>query len=960
MTLQTAAKALACVLFPFALMVGTPLPARGQMATTTLFDAASGLTNISVISAIQLPTGQVLTATQGGFFFFDGRSFVPLGPEQGLPPGGVGVGAAITGQGNLILVYADMIYAAHDPAASVPPNRLHFQPVDSRHLLGHDNRRKMVPWRGGLAVTDRDRLLFIHDDGTGEHVNLLATMLAMHGDLLNDVSALHVDGDTLWIGTGDGRLCAVSGPVPHCPPLPPLVAPRRMEAIVQDHDGALLARTLHELVIVPRAPAVPHVETIPHADGQYENYQHLLTMSWSPQGALVTQADDSQLAVRTGGAWKTVTLDGEQSGSPLTTLLFDQQGALWIGRLGYGLARVRGFGIFETFGRRDGLAGDVIWQMARQPAGPLWIDTDTGISALDTSTNTVVRTIGQAGFLIAVDHHGDLWQAGPDGVAVHDTRADWHRDYPIKRVNQILVGARDDIWLLSDQGAWLADAGRRDREPIPAPGLTGSYVAGFIDMTGTAWLLERGRLVARHPDGTTATVLPKWPLATFAPYAIAMQDENRLWIGGQGGIYRLTHDGDRIENLTFHASATIGNTRLYSLAIDRRGRVWAGSDHGLNVFDGRRWITITEADGLISNDLDLNSLLEDDDGTIWIGTSRGLSHLIRPDALLTDMAPQPVITAMELGQHPYYGEAAAYSRAPLRVTFGTLDYRDAPRVRFRYRLEGADESWNETADGSVRYPSVPPGTHRFMLVAFDPDRRQQSAIMTTRITMAYPWWSRWPVRCLEIAGALLAGYAAWRIRFRLLIMQRRKLQETVDRQTEEIRAAHQALLKQSRLDSLTGLLNRGAIQSHLQACLAGLSAAPPSIIGPLIVGLIDVDHFKRINDRWGHLTGDDVLADIGSRLRQGLDPGDEAGRYGGEEFLVVLAGKTATTARMRALCRSLSCNPAPIHKPDLAVTVSAGIAVAHAHETWQSLIARADKALYRAKAEGRDRVIEAS
>ncbi|WP_246375965.1 ligand-binding sensor domain-containing diguanylate cyclase [Gluconacetobacter takamatsuzukensis] len=938
-----------------ALAAGISPPARSQTVPTTLYDAASGLTNISVISAMQLPTGHIVAATQHGFFFFDGRQFVPFGPAQGLPAGGVGVGAALTGHGDLILAYADMVYVAYDGATATTPGQLRFRPIEGGRPLGHDSHRKIMPWHDGLVLTDSDRLLFIHKDATGEHIGLLAATLGMQGDPLTDVSALHADGDTLWIGTNDGRLCAVSGAALRCPTLPPLAEPRRMEAIVQDRDGTVLARTLHELVTVPRDPAAAQVEAIPHAGHQYENYQHLLTLSWSPQGALVTQADDDELAIRAHGTWKTMALDGERSNAPLTALLFDQQGALWIGRMGYGLARADGFGILETFGRRDGLPSDVIWQMARQPDGPLWIDTDTGLSALDTATNRVVRTIDQPGFFIAADRHGGIWQAGPEGVTLHDAQTDWRHDYPVKRVNQVLVGTGDDIWLLSDHGAWLADAARRDRDPVAVPGLSGSYVAGRIDSGGTLWLLERRRLVARHPDGTTTVVLPEWPLATFAPYVIAIENDHRLWIGGQGGLYRVTHDGDRIANVTFHDPATIGNDILYSLMIDRLGRVWAGSDRGLNVFDGRRWVTITEADGLASNDLDQQSLLEDTDGSIWIGTSRGVSHLLQPEALLAGISPQPVITTMELGHRPYHGERIAFTRAPLRVTFGTLDYRDAPRIRFRYRLEGVDEGWNETADGSVRYPSVPPGTHHFMLMAFDPDRHQQSAIVTASITMAYPWWDSWAVRCLIALCLLLAGYGAWRIRVGLLLKQRRKLQAIVDRQTREIRAAHQALMEQSRLDSLTGLLNRGAIQSCLQSCLAELPATTP-----LMVGLIDVDHFKQINDGWGHLTGDDVLTEIGRRLRQGMTANDEAGRYGGEEFLVVLTGEGATADRMQALCRSLGGTRTPAGMPELVVTVSAGIATAGENDTWQSLIARADRALYRAKAEGRDRVILAA
>lgn len=278
-------KILACLAFLHCIVafVAVMSPsAHGQTIPTTLYDATSGLSNLSVISAIELPTGQILVVTQHGFFFFDGRRFLPAGPRQGLPAAGVGVGAAVTRQGDLILAYADMIYVAYNIAGTRSPDQLHFLPIDRGHPLGHDSHRKIVPWHDGLVVTDRDRLLFIQKDATGERISLLAKTLGMRDDPLTDVSALHADGDTLWIGTSDGRLCAVSGPTLHCRSLPPMAKPRQLEAILQDRDGTVFARTLHELVVVPRGTTAPHVETIPHAERQYENYQHLLTMSWSP------------------------------------------------------------------------------------------------------------------------------------------------------------------------------------------------------------------------------------------------------------------------------------------------------------------------------------------------------------------------------------------------------------------------------------------------------------------------------------------------------------------------------------------------------------------------------------------------------------------------------------------------------------------------------------------------------
>nr|WP_275943733.1 GGDEF domain-containing protein [Gluconacetobacter tumulisoli] len=218
--------------------------------------------------------------------------------------------------------------------------------------------------------------------------------------------------------------------------------------------------------------------------------------------------------------------------------------------------------------------------------------------------------------------------------------------------------------------------------------------------------------------------------------------------------------------------------------------------------------------------------------------------------------------------------------------------------------------------------------------------------------MGRPWWQTTPVLLAAGLAVILLGYGLWRIRIGWLLRQQRLLQDIVERQTAEIRAAHEALIRQARHDSLTGLLNRGAIQAHLQSgLLEGNRDAP------LAIGLVDVDHFKQINDHLGHLVGDDVLAEIGRRLQQALAPDEAAGRYGGEEFLIVLQGARDGAARMEVLRQLITGPLVPSCANVLRVTVSVGYAEARAGETWHVLVGRADRALYRAKTGGRNRMV---
>jgi|OM-RGC.v1.002358020 two-component system cell cycle response regulator len=166
-------------------------------------------------------------------------------------------------------------------------------------------------------------------------------------------------------------------------------------------------------------------------------------------------------------------------------------------------------------------------------------------------------------------------------------------------------------------------------------------------------------------------------------------------------------------------------------------------------------------------------------------------------------------------------------------------------------------------------------------------------------------------------------------------------------------------LEMSVRDALTGLFNRRYTVSRLRQALDGLRANHE----PLTTALIDIDHFKRINDTWGHNAGDQVLKEICARLNEQLRAIDIAGRYGGEEFLVVFSNTTAREAcdAMERARLAVCATPVTLRETGdiINVTMSVGVAEAFMDDSVEALIERADTALYDAKRSGRNRVIEA-
>jgi diguanylate cyclase (GGDEF)-like protein len=181
-----------------------------------------------------------------------------------------------------------------------------------------------------------------------------------------------------------------------------------------------------------------------------------------------------------------------------------------------------------------------------------------------------------------------------------------------------------------------------------------------------------------------------------------------------------------------------------------------------------------------------------------------------------------------------------------------------------------------------------------------------------------------------------------------------RAQAEVERMKERLRllaGQSQRWMDAALRDPLTGALNR-----------RGLEAASVELFAPgraVCVAMLDLDHFKSINDRFGHAAGDEVLARTVAQLGRTMRQGDLLARTGGEEFCVLFADATATQSE-RACDRLVDCVRGADWGglgPELAVTLSGGIAAREDDEDLASVMRRADAALYRAKAAGRDQLV---
>jgi len=172
---------------------------------------------------------------------------------------------------------------------------------------------------------------------------------------------------------------------------------------------------------------------------------------------------------------------------------------------------------------------------------------------------------------------------------------------------------------------------------------------------------------------------------------------------------------------------------------------------------------------------------------------------------------------------------------------------------------------------------------------------------------------------------------------------------------QQAMADKEKLERLATFDSLTGLYNRRAVLGRLGELINLANRYKEDFS----LSMLDIDHFKMVNDHYGHLTGDEVLAKIATLIRRNVRDTDIVGRYGGEEFIIILPKTNLSSAwvvaeRLRSIIEKSEMKDSAGNI--FTITVSQGLAGWERDEDTTSLISRADEALYRAKEKGRNRV----
>jgi diguanylate cyclase (GGDEF)-like protein len=649
-----------------------------------------------------------------------------------------------------------------------------------------------------------------------------------------------------------------------------------------------------------------------------------------------------------------------KEGLPSDTILGtyqDRDGNLWIGTADRGLSLFRD-GKFTNYSTRQGLSSDTVFSIVEDFEHNVWIGTRKGLDRFkDGRFRTYTARDGLAGDMIGttlVARDGTLWAGGRGGLS------------------------------RLQNGRFTAFAAKE--------GLSSLLVTALLeDRTGALWVGTDGG-INRFKDGRFESfTIRNSDLSNDHVMSLYEDSEGALWIGTEGGgLYRL-------KNGKFTAYGTrqgMFDDRVLQILDPGDGNLWMSSNRG--IFYVKKQQLNDFADGKIRS-IGYGLLGTEDgmktkecnggfqpagwttrEGRLVFPTMKGIV-IIDPKRLDSDSFISPtVLESVTVDKKPVPVDATAVSppgHGDLEFQFTAPNFTSPRKVRFQYQLEGYDRDWVDAIGPRIaHYTNIPAGTYRFRVRAGDEKGSWNGEGVVFNLVLKPHFYRTYWFYVLCGLVALALGAAVLRVRLMSLKARQQQLSLLVDQRTAELQSeilvrrrteedleeardeairAHDQLHFQANHDALTGIWNRGAILDLLNREIER-SGRSRSTIGIL---MLDVDHFKKINDTHGHPAGDVVLREVALRITQAVRLYDSVGRYGGEEFLVVLPGcdESQTSQSAERIRSAIAEGVFSAAAADMVVTISIGATVlSPGTVSTMEILALADKALYQAKARGRN------
>jgi len=685
----------------------------------------------------------------------------------------------------------------------------------------------------------------------------------------------------------------------------------------------------------------------------------------------------------------------------------NSSGGLWI-------ASLKGLYLWQhsqlkSFHYLNGLSSNVILDLFTDREGILWYGSDNGLGKIPSlmfnrlmpSPDLPISSVSG----ICQDTQGRLWIASNEGlIRVDDEHIKiWHADDGLQSDYIYAVKAfGDSVALTNNSGLFLIDKSDKVKLLANDP----SY--SFLNLTShgkTIWLASDYGLFKYTDKTGIVDMTRELSISAQIPViSIFFDSKDRMWIATDGAGL-LVVDGEEVENA--ESITKLPSQRTFSIDEDKEGSIWLGTLGGLVRIENKKVVQIFGLkQGLVSEDV--WTVICPETSGIWISTTKGISNITDGKILNYDysdglsgedfvsncrfldsenhlwfgglgitivdpsfrkLKERPLTHfrfARVNGQKLVDGQKIPAGRNTFEFGLMCSSFCSEKRNLYRYQLLGYDEYRSEPMQTSeFRYTNLPRGHYTLQAESCNRDGLWSESPVKIHFEVLPDWWQRTSIRMIAFLILVLIIRLFVRVRNYQLAKTTARLKEEVQRQTRVIQKQMDRLEKQKnymesqvKIDDLTKLYNRRHFYNEFRYIwtMRKIESVTLSIV------IFDLDHFKNVNDTYGHLKGDEVLRLISSEIMKNTPETGLAARFGGEEIILLLKNADLETAYNIAENIRKSVANLDMGLPDFSVTLSGGVATRKGSETFDkpdSLIKEADDALYRAKASGRNKIVKA-
>jgi diguanylate cyclase (GGDEF)-like protein len=945
-----------------------------------------GLPHNQVNAIAQSNEGYLWFATWEGLVRYNGQDFRIFTPQNVSALQDHGIRHVSVGKNNRIIVatsrggvsvYENEAWRTYDQSDGMPQNETMFaiEDADNNIWVAHESR--------GLSRINRDGKVMLFGKSQGMPSERIYS-------LFKD------ENNAIWAATGAGVVRIENNRVQNFG-LADGLPIGAVYAMLAAPEGGIYFGTHHGLYI--------------GRNGKFRKVANDF-----PDEAVISLAFDVEKTLWMGTVNKGIIRLGKngleyldaKNGLPnnrVSSMFSDREGNIWAGS-NAGLVRFADTP-FVTFDSYQGLSDNYVRAVTQTSDGAIMIGTSRGLNryqndAISSFAND--EKLSNASILsLTPSKDGSLWvgtystglMRWKDGKVIEATAP----ESPLYslQIRAMVEDIDGTLWIGTSTGLYRK-RGTEFKKFGEADGLPRDFVISlFQAKNGRLWVGSANGLGYIDPDGKIGKIDISNYLSAQDVFGFSEDTDGRIWVATDRAVLSIyknkivavgTKNGLPVATIFQMVEDTYGNFWLTS----NRGVIYVKRSEMIAVVEGRaervNAVSFAEADGMASAQCNGSAgpaALRAKDGSIWVATAKGVS-VVQPDQLQRyQQAPPPVVI-----ENVFVNDEVSESDGSLvlpsdtrklEMSYVSLSYRTPEQIRYRIRLDGFDDKWIEREQlRNAQFTNLPPGRYTFKVSAAQRGGPWSAESTSLSFEIKPKFYQRaWFIPLAVVLAAMLL-YGIYRARVNQLEARERELSSIVDDRTralsekngqleslnQTIQKQSEAFERQARTDSLTGLSNRRSMDEKLQLAFAHAVNANK----PLCFGLLDVDHFKRVNDNYSHDVGDQALKAIADAMQKvmaeenfgkwnGLRGDELSARWGGEEFALLFPEQTIETVKVtcekiRLAVQAIDCSS---FAPGLTLSVSIGLSERTGLSHHEKLASKADSKLYEAKRNGRNQVV---